>query len=83
MPLAEHGSAMFFVIEDLLKINGMYQFSLSSFLKLFQRALESTKVGFLKTSKYCNAYIVAFEIDKRPRNCLERDCLLRHAFSLE
>ena len=36
---------MFFAISDLSKINNMYQFSLSSFLKLFQKALEMTKVG--------------------------------------
>ena len=29
------------VIGDLIKINNMYQFSLSSFIKLFKRALET------------------------------------------
>ena len=43
LPLAEHGSAMYFVICDLAKINNMYRFSLASFLLLFKRALESYK----------------------------------------
>ena len=41
LPLATFGSNLFFVIGDLSKLNRMYQFSLSSFLSLFQRALES------------------------------------------
>ncbi|VDM16092.1 unnamed protein product [Hydatigera taeniaeformis] len=39
--LAEGGSRVFFALSDLLKINNMYQFSLSSFTNLFRRALES------------------------------------------
>ncbi|RDD40688.1 Cytoplasmic dynein 2 heavy chain 1 [Trichoplax sp. H2] len=40
-PLAEYGSSLLFVITDLSKLNNMYRFSLSSFLRLFQRALKS------------------------------------------
>ena len=41
LPLAEYGSKLFFVISGLTKLNNMYQFSLSSFLRLFRRALEN------------------------------------------
>ena len=41
LPLATFGSTLFFVISDLSKINNMYQFSLGSFLRLFQRALQN------------------------------------------
>ncbi|KAI3354358.1 hypothetical protein L3Q82_018881, partial [Scortum barcoo] len=43
LPLAENASKMYFVITDLSKINNMYRFSLASFLRLFQRALQSKK----------------------------------------
>ena len=35
------GANLFMVIEDLVKINNMYQFSLASFIEMFKRALES------------------------------------------
>ncbi|XP_034460809.1 cytoplasmic dynein 2 heavy chain 1 isoform X1 [Hippoglossus hippoglossus] len=41
LPLAESASKMYFVITDLSKINNMYRFSLASFLRLFQRALQA------------------------------------------
>ena len=41
LPLAQFGSQLFFVISDLSKLNNMYSFSLASFLRLFQRALQS------------------------------------------
>lgn len=41
LPLAESGSTLFFVISDLAKLNNMYRFSLSAFLRLFQRSLET------------------------------------------
>ncbi|XP_034023634.1 cytoplasmic dynein 2 heavy chain 1 [Thalassophryne amazonica] len=43
LPLAESASKMYFVITDLSKINNMYCFSLASFLRLFQRALQAKK----------------------------------------
>ncbi|XP_028817493.1 cytoplasmic dynein 2 heavy chain 1 isoform X3 [Denticeps clupeoides] len=43
LPLAESASKMYFVITDLSKINNMYRFSLASFLRIFQRALQSKK----------------------------------------
>uniref|UniRef100_A0A8K9V8W4 Dynein heavy chain ATP-binding dynein motor region domain-containing protein n=1 Tax=Oncorhynchus mykiss TaxID=8022 RepID=A0A8K9V8W4_ONCMY len=43
LPLAESASKMYFVITDLSRINNMYRFSLASFLRLFQRALQSKK----------------------------------------
>ncbi|KAG2456324.1 DYHC2 protein, partial [Polypterus senegalus] len=43
LPLAEIASKMYFIISDLSKINNMYRFSLASFLRLFQRALQSKK----------------------------------------
>ncbi|XP_038617598.1 cytoplasmic dynein 2 heavy chain 1 [Tachyglossus aculeatus] len=39
LPLAESASKMYFIISDLSKINNMYRFSLTAFLRLFQRAL--------------------------------------------
>ena len=44
LPLAESGSTLFFVISDLAKLNNMYRFSLSAFLRLFQRSLETKQV---------------------------------------
>ena len=41
LPLATYGSTLFFVIADLSKINNMYRFSLSSFLRLFVKALQN------------------------------------------
>ena len=41
LPLAQFGSSLYFAIGDLSKLNNMYRFSLSSFLRLFQRALQS------------------------------------------
>lgn len=35
------GADLFMVIEDLIKINNMYQFSLASFIGMFKKALES------------------------------------------
>jgi dynein heavy chain 2, cytosolic len=35
------GADLFMVIEDLIKVNNMYQFSLASFIKMFKKALES------------------------------------------
>ncbi|XP_052794024.1 cytoplasmic dynein 2 heavy chain 1-like isoform X3 [Mya arenaria] len=45
LPLAENGSALYFVISDLAKINNMYRFSLAAFLRLFQRSLETRQDG--------------------------------------
>ena len=41
LPLANFGSTLFFVISNLSKLNNMYQFSLASFLRLFQKALQN------------------------------------------
>ncbi|KAJ3197037.1 Cytoplasmic dynein 2 heavy chain 1 [Irineochytrium annulatum] len=38
-PMSQFGSNLFFVVSDLQKLNNMYQFSLSSFLRLFEEAL--------------------------------------------
>ena len=40
LPLAENGSRLYFVIADLCKLNNMYRFSLNSFMRLFERALQ-------------------------------------------
>ena len=42
-PLASKGSTIYSALQDLKKVNNMYQFSLVSFLKLFNKAL-STQV---------------------------------------
>eukprot|EP00048_Salpingoeca_helianthica_P012919 m.191176 g.191176 ORF g.191176 m.191176 type:complete len:3938 (+) comp15437_c5_seq50:82-11895(+) len=39
LPLAHHGSKLFFVVQKLAMLNHMYQFSLASFLALYDRAL--------------------------------------------
>ena len=44
LPLAENGSALYFMISDLAKIN-MYRFSLAAFLRLFQRSLDTRQDG--------------------------------------
>lgn len=56
MPLAESASKMYFVITDLSKINNMYRFSLASFLRLFQRALQAKKVTGCHTT--CTLYYI-------------------------
>ncbi|PSN45379.1 Cytoplasmic dynein 2 heavy chain 1 [Blattella germanica] len=43
-PLAEFGSTLYFVVTDLGKLNNMYQFSVSSFMRLFQKALIGPKL---------------------------------------
>ncbi|KAF6780509.1 hypothetical protein AHF37_00019 [Paragonimus kellicotti] len=48
-PLAEAGSRVYFALTDLVKINWMYQFSLNSFLRLFQKALEAPRDSTLNT----------------------------------
>jgi len=45
-PLATAAAQIFFVISDLAKVNNMYQFSLASFLDLFQKALSTKDEGF-------------------------------------
>jgi len=40
-PFAHIGSNLYMVFGDLIKINNMYQFSLASFIKLFNRALDT------------------------------------------
>ncbi|KAJ3130163.1 Cytoplasmic dynein 2 heavy chain 1 [Nowakowskiella sp. JEL0407] len=40
-PLSIFGSALYFVVTDLMKINNMYRFSLNQFLKIFEKALRS------------------------------------------
>ncbi|CAG0920502.1 unnamed protein product, partial [Notodromas monacha] len=41
LPLAETGANLYFVIQDLLKMNNMYRFSLGCFTELFQKALQT------------------------------------------
>ncbi|XP_047109239.1 cytoplasmic dynein 2 heavy chain 1 [Schistocerca piceifrons] len=42
-PYAEFGSNLFFVINSLGKVNSMYKFSVASFKRLFQKALDMLK----------------------------------------
>lgn len=44
LPLAETGSKLYFVISSIDAINVMYKFSLNSYLKIFQKALEQADV---------------------------------------
>ena len=41
LPLAKRASRIYFIISDLHRISNMYKFSLASFLRLFERSLES------------------------------------------
>uniref|UniRef100_A0A5K4FDN9 Cytoplasmic dynein 2 heavy chain 1 n=1 Tax=Schistosoma mansoni TaxID=6183 RepID=A0A5K4FDN9_SCHMA len=50
-PLAETSSRLYFALKDLMKINHMYQFSLNSFLYLYQCALSMTHNTGLKTTE--------------------------------
>ena len=45
-PIAHHCSLLFFLAVKLVRLDGMYQYSLSWFLRLFKQALEEgvTKV---------------------------------------
>ena len=69
LPLAKRASKIYFIITDLHRINNMYKFSLSSFLRLFQRAL-GHEVSFFSTKKmfsfsrlkYCEKNLVAWEL---------------------
>ncbi|KER30421.1 hypothetical protein T265_03154 [Opisthorchis viverrini] len=49
-PLAEAGSRVYFALTELVKINWMYQFSLNSFLHLFEKALEAVYDPSLPTA---------------------------------
>lgn len=40
LPLSTFGSSLYFVLSDMHKLNNMYEFSLSSFLRLFEQALD-------------------------------------------
>nr|CAD7430089.1 unnamed protein product [Timema monikensis] len=44
-PLAECSSQLFFAIRDLHKVNNMYQFSSSAFIRLFNKALSTEHKG--------------------------------------
>lgn len=59
LPLAESASKMYFVITDLSKINNMYRFSLASFLRLFQRALQAKKVTGCHTDLAVLPFIIS------------------------
>lgn len=48
--VAVHGSLLFFLISDLQKINRMYQYSLGSFLKLFNAALQKSEKDVSSTA---------------------------------
>lgn len=43
--IADFGSRLFFTIQSLSEVNSIYQFSVSSFKKLFQRSLKAESVG--------------------------------------
>lgn len=42
-PISDFGSTLYFVVKDLHRINNMYQFSLKSFLAIFDQSLEVKK----------------------------------------
>jgi dynein heavy chain 2 len=43
-PISVHGSSIYFVMCDLQKLNNMYQFSLNTFLVLFEQALKANNI---------------------------------------
>lgn len=45
LPVARFGSTMFFLVADLYKLNVMYRFSLTSFLRLFEATLREAEHG--------------------------------------
>lgn len=45
LTLAQAAATLYFVISDLSKQNNMYRFSLTAFIKLFNKALETPKVS--------------------------------------
>lgn len=55
---------MYFVITELSRINNMYRFSLASFLRLFQRALQAKKVTFFQYLYYFHFLPASFLYSK-------------------
>lgn len=58
-PISSFGSNLYFVVKDLQKLNHMYQFSLASFMQIYEKALKiesggqdstDSRVNFIKSS---------------------------------
>eukprot|EP00727_Mastigamoeba_balamuthi_P008592 m51a1_g4355 putative cytoplasmic dynein 2 heavy chain 1 (4311) ;mRNA; f:228679-242475 len=57
-PIAKSGSSLFFVMQDLGKVNHMYRFSLGSFLPLFDRAMsDATVVSAMDVNKRIDSIV--------------------------
>jgi dynein heavy chain 2, cytosolic len=81
-PISDFASRLFFVINDLQKLNNMYRFSLSSFVRLFDEALNSTDASNEEAENRVKALISALEklvYRYVSRSLLQAD---RHTFAL-
>lgn len=50
-PFAQEGSKLFFLVQNMISISHMYQYSLSSFIKLFQDTLDEKIENYNQSSK--------------------------------
>lgn len=75
--IATYGSILYFVIHDLTKLNNMYQFSLSTFLHLFDQALsiesgssdiEARNQSILVTLEKLSFYYISRSLFKADRH---------------
>ena len=65
-PIAHCGSSLYFVMQELGKVNHMYRFLLASFLPLFNRALErKTEGGIGQRIKAVNYAMLIVTFEKR------------------
>ncbi len=65
-PIAHCGSSLYFVMQELGKVNHMYRFSLASFLPLFNRALERKTEGSIgQRIKAVNYAMLVVTFEKR------------------
>lgn len=63
-PAAKQGAILFFVLSDLASVNSMYQYSLATYLEVFEHSLRRSqphsyvpkRLGFIKDTLTYNVY---------------------------
>ncbi|ESN99131.1 hypothetical protein HELRODRAFT_66985, partial [Helobdella robusta] len=80
LPLADAGSKMYFAIHDLHLINNMYQFSLESFVKLFNKLFKLEKTATSKDSSEYRIRLIKslqyYVYTYYSRSLFKKDCLV-------